>query len=114
MAVDTTILLPLAINNDPLEQLSKMKPMMSMDSDRVQVADLGKASFLDVFKGLYDNVVETNEQVDRDIIDLMLGNTDDIATMMANAEKANVAVDLLVAVKNEVISAYNSIINMQI
>lgn len=114
MAVDTTILLPLAINTDPLEQLSKMKPMMSMDSDRVQVADLGKATFLDVFKDLYDNVVETNEQVDRDAIDLMLGNIDDLATVQANIEKANVAVDLLVAVKNEVISAYNSIINMQV
>lgn len=114
MAIDTTILLPVTTTTQPLEQLSKMQPMKSMGSDRVQVADLGKASFLDIFKGLYDNVVETNEQVDRDAIDLMLGNIDDLATVQANIEKANIAVDLLVAVKNEVISAYNSIINMQI
>jgi len=114
MAVDSTILLPVATSGYPLEQLSAMKPMISMDSDKVQVADLGQATFLDVFKDLYDNVKETNEQVDRDAIDLMLGNIDDLATVNANIEKANVAVDLLVAVKNEVISTYNTIINMQI
>ncbi len=114
MAIDSTILLPVATSGYPLEQLAAMKPMISMDSDRVQVADLGKATFLDVFKDLYDNVKETNEQVDRDAIDLMLGNIDDLATVQANIEKANIAVDLLVALKNEVISTYNTIINMQI
>lgn len=114
MAVDSTILLPVATSGYPLEQLAPMRSMISMDSDRVQVADLGQATFLDIFKGLYDNVVETNEQVDRDAIDLMLGNIDDLATVQANIEKANVAVELLVAVKNEVISTYNTIINMQV
>lgn len=112
MAIDTTLLLQ--NSTQPLEQLTKMKSMVSMGSDAVEVADLGKASFLDIFKGLYDNVVETNEQVDRDAIDLMLGNIDDLATVQVNIEKANTAVDLLVAVKNEVISSYNTIINMQV
>ncbi len=112
MAIDTTLLLQ--NSTQPLEQLTKMKSMVSMGSDSVEVADLGKASFLDIFKGLYDNVVETNEQVDRDAIDLMLGNIDDLATVQVNIEKANTAVDLLVAVKNEVISSYNTIINMQV
>ena len=71
-------------------------------------------TFLDIFKGLVKEVVETNEQVDRDAIDLLLGNIDDLATVQANIEKANTAVDVLVTVKNEVLSAYNSIINMQI
>ena len=72
------------------------------------------ASFLDIFRGMVDNVITTNEQVDRDAIDIMLGNIDDLAAVQANIEKANTAVDLLVTVKNEVLSTYNSIINMQI
>ena len=39
---------------------------------------------------------------------------DNIAEMQANIEKANTAVDVLVTVKNEVLSAYNTIINMQV
>lgn len=99
----------------PLEGMSVMEPMKPMQRDiGKMVLNTDKASFLDIFKGLIDNVIETNEQVDRDTIDIMLGNVDDIATIQANMEKANTAVDVLVAVKNEAISAYNSIINMQI
>lgn len=96
-----------------MEQMNRMDKMSSMNGEN-RVFDPQNASFLDIFKGLYDNVVETNEQVDRDAIDLMLGNVDNIAEMQANIEKANTAVDVLVTVKNEVLSAYNSIINMQI
>lgn len=76
--------------------------------------DANEASFLDIFKGMVDNVVETNEQVDRDAIDLMLGNIDDLAQVQSNITKAGIAVDLLVTVKNEALSAYNTIINMQV
>lgn len=96
-----------------LTALQPMEKMQNMDGTPV-AADIKTASFLDVFRGMVDNVIETNEQVDRDAIDVMLGNIDDLATVQANIEKANTAVELLVTVKNEVISAYNSIINMQV
>lgn len=99
----------------PLNPMAAMQPMTSMNlSPTDKVFQAQNASFLDLFKGLIDNVVETNEQVDRDTIDIMLGNIDDLAQVEANIAKASTAVDLLVTVKNEVISAYNSIINMQI
>lgn len=98
-----------------LDQLSRMDRMKPMESERTLTAiNTDKASFLDVFRGMVDNVIETNEQVDRDAIDVMLGNIDDLATVQANIEKANTAVDMLVTVKNEVLSAYNTIINMQV
>ncbi len=98
---------------DRLDRMVRMNRMRSMDDEYVEV-NVENASFLDIFKGLVNEVVETNEQVDRDAIDLLLGNIDDLATVQANIEKANTAVDVLVTVKNEVLSAYNSIINMQI
>ena len=97
-----------------LERMNRMNRMIHMDADEAVVADPQKASFLDIFKGMVTNVIETNKQVDQDAIDLMMGNIDDLATVQANITKANIAVDLLVSVKNEVISSYNSIINMQI
>lgn len=99
---------------------SRMKPMEAMApmgtdiSDKQYAVNVEDASFLDIFKGMVDNVVETNEQVDRDAIDLMLGNIDDLAQVQANITKAEVAVELLVTVKNEALSAYNTIINMQV
>lgn len=98
-------------NLQPLERMNKMLPM---DAASVPVVDTKNANFLDIFRGLVTNVIETNEQVDKDAIDLLLGNLDNIAEMQANIEKANTAVDVLVTVKNEVLSAYNTIINMQV
>ena len=99
----------------PLNPMAAMQPMTSMNlSPNDKVFQAQNASFLDLFRGLVDNVIETNEQVDRDAIDIMLGNIDDLAQVEANIAKASTAVDLLVTVKNEVLSAYNSIINMQI
>lgn len=98
---------------EPLQRMERMDAMKPMNATEMAL-NVQNASFLDIFRGLVDNVVETNEQVDRDAIDLMLGNIDDIATVQANIEKANTAVDVLVTVKNEVLTAYNSIIGMQI
>ena len=99
----------------PLYPLTPMEPMGPMQSTAAETAiNVEDASFLDIFRGLVDNVVETNEQVDRDAIDLMLGNIDDLAQVQANIEKAAIAVDLLVSVKNEALTAYNTIINMQV
>lgn len=100
---------------DMLVRMKAMEPMTSMNLTTEQLAvNTEEASFLDIFRGLVDNVIDTNEQVDRDAIDLMLGNIDDLAQVQANIEKAAVAVDLLVTVKNEALSAYNTIINMQV
>ncbi len=103
-----------------MNALTRMKPIYSMTpmcedpKKKTYAVDANEASFLDIFKGMVDNVVETNEQVDRDAIDLMLGNIDDLAQVQSNITKAGIAVDLLVTVKNEALSAYNTIINMQV
>lgn len=101
-------------NIGEMQRMERMERMSRMGEEKQYAVNAKDASFLDIFRGMVDNVVETNEQVDRDAIDLMLGNIDDVAQVQANITKAEVAVELLVTVKNEVLSAYNSIINMQI
>ncbi len=98
----------------PIQGLGAMQAMQAMDTSSVMAINTDSASFIDIFRGMVDNVIETNEQVDRDAIDIMLGNIDDLAAVQANITKANTAVELLTTVKNEVLSAYSTIINMQV
>ncbi len=98
----------------PIQGLGAMQTMQPMDAPSATAVNTDSASFIDIFRGMVDNVIETNEQVDRDAIDIMLGNIDDLAAVQANITKANTAVELLTTVKNEVISAYSTIINMQV
>lgn len=97
----------------PIQGLGAMQAMQPLETEKIAI-NTDSASFLDVFRSMVDNVVKTNEQVDRDAIDIMLGNIDDLAQVQANITKANTAVELLTTVKNEVLSAYSTIINMQV
>lgn len=103
-----------------IDDIAEMKPMQEMTPMGMKKSDIQynvnveDASFLDIFKSMVTSVVETNEQVDKDAIDLMLGNIDDLAQVQANITKADTAVELLVTVKNEALSAYNTIISMQV
>ena len=74
---------------------------------------VGAPSFLDVFRNVLDNAVETNEQKDLDAIALAVGETDNIEEITANIQKAQIATELLVAVKNAAYSAYSEIVKMQ-
>ena len=76
--------------------------------------DDGEATFFDVFESLVKNVKETDAQVQKDSIDLMLGDVDDLAQIQVNLEKAATAVDLLVTVKNKAVDAYNEIMRMTV
>lgn len=81
-----------------------------------EAAEQGIATptFLDVFSKIYNDAVETSAQKQEDIFRLMLGDTDNLEQIQANIQKATIAMDLLVNVKNTVVDAYNEIIKMSI
>jgi len=89
-----------------METISQKKQTESTDD--------GEATFFDVFESLVKNVKETDAQVQKDSIDLMLGDVDDLAQIQVNLEKAATAVDLLVTVKNKAVDAYNEIMRMTV
>jgi len=86
-------------------------------SDRKENAEetaVKQPTFLDVFKNIYTDAVETDAQKSEDMIRLMLGETDDIEQIQINLQKAVIANDLFVTVKNTIYDAYNEIIRMNV
>lgn len=70
--------------------------------------------FKEIFSKLIENVEETQAVSAKDAIDVALGDVDDLHSITINTQKATVALELLVTVKNQALSAYNDIIRMQI
>ena len=99
-------IVPLTSSITPMETMSQKK--------QTESADDGEATFFDVFESLVKNVKETDAQVQKDSVDLMLGDVDDLAQIQVNLEKAATAVDLLVTVKNKAVDAYNEIMRMTV
>lgn len=102
-------IVPMSSVVSPLESVSRV-----FDNNEASEEKVEAPTFLDVFKGIYTNAVDANRQKQDDIIDLLLGNTDNIEEVQANIAKAEIATDLLVTVKNTVVDTYNEIIRMSI
>ncbi|NLM62233.1 MAG: flagellar hook-basal body complex protein FliE [Clostridiales bacterium] len=70
--------------------------------------------FSEVIREAYRNLTEQQEIAAMDAFELALGETDDLHTLMINAEKASIALELTVQLTSKALNAYNEIMRMQI
>lgn len=70
------------------------------------------------FKTMLDDAIdavnETQSQTEKDLSALAAGKTDDLHTIMINSAKADLALQMLVQVRNKAIDAYNEIMRINL
>ncbi len=71
-------------------------------------------SFAATLNEAIKGVNELQKSSDKAAQDLATGRTDNIAEVMLSAEKADVALKVMVQVRNKIIDAYNEIMKMQV
>ena len=71
-------------------------------------------SFGAVLKGTIDQVNKVQREADQAIQELATGNEKDIHQTMIALEKATVSFQLMMQVRNKIISAYEEIMRMQV
>lgn len=92
-----------------------ISPVQSVfDSENEQVKEITESTpqFSDVFKEVFNDVQETQQQTNIDAVKLMQGEIDDLHTIYNNMTKASVAVETFVAVKNAAVDAYNQVLQI--
>jgi len=94
----------------PIQPLGDMFDKPKSDEQNA----VGTPTFLDVFKGIVGEANETQTLKTQDMLDLMLGNVDDLERVQANITKAQIAMELLTTTRNTALEAYNEIIKMGI
>lgn len=72
------------------------------------------ASFADTLKQAIGQVNSLQKASDKAGQDLATGRTDDVAGTMIAAEKADIALRVMVQVRNKIIDAYNEVMKMQV
>lgn len=93
----------------------------SIESQRTQVSSpssglnspTGK-SFGDTLKEAIQEVNQLQKVSDKKMQDLATGKTDNIPDVMIAAEKADIALKLMVQVRSKIIDAYQEIMKMQV
>lgn len=92
-----------------------ISPVQSaFDNENEQVKEITESSpqFSDVFKEVFNDVQETQQQTNIDAVKLMQGEIDDLHTIYNNMTKASIAVETFVAVKNAAVDAYNQVLQI--
>ena len=72
------------------------------------------ASFKDMLSDAIESVDQAQAAVQSGNEALLSGQTDDVAQVMIDMEKAQLSLSLVVEVRNKVVDAYNQIMNMQV
>ncbi len=91
----------------PLDTMSQIQEKTTDNSD-------AQASFLDVFKQALQNVEDTQKVSEEDSIKVALGEVDDLHTVKVNLAKAQMALDVLVSMRNTALDAYKEVMSMTI
>ena len=92
-----------------------ISPVQSVfDNENGQVKEISESSpqFSDVFREVFNDVQETQQQTNIDAVKLMQGEIDDLHTIYNNMTKASIAVETFVAVKNAAVDAYNQVLQI--
>lgn len=104
-------IVPLSSAITPLESVEKA---FAPKQPEQSAQKAGEPTFLDAMLGLWENAEEAQAVRNRDMINLMLGDTDSLEQVQMNIAKAQLATELLVNVKNAAVDAYNQIMQMSI
>ncbi|WP_069649615.1 flagellar hook-basal body complex protein FliE [Caloranaerobacter ferrireducens] len=96
-----------------INNISKMKNL-SYVSKSTTISENKKDSFGDFFKEALDKVNSLQKDADRYNRLLATGQVDNIHEVMIASEKANIALQLTLSIRNKVIDAYKEIMRMQI
>ncbi|NLM09515.1 MAG: flagellar hook-basal body complex protein FliE [Clostridiaceae bacterium] len=73
-----------------------------------------KVSFKDVLMNEIYRVSELEKTADAITADFISGKTDNIHSVLIAAEKASIALQLMIEIRDKVIDAYNEIMRMQV
>ncbi len=74
----------------------------------------GGKSFADTLKDAVQSVNQMQKDADKAMQNLATGRTDNVAEVMIATEKADIALKLMVQVRNKIIDAYQEVMKMQV
>jgi flagellar hook-basal body complex protein FliE len=72
----------------------------------------GQPEFMDTLRNAMDQVGQLQGEADGRVAQLLTGNGQDVHSAMIAVEKANLAFQMMVQVRNKIVQAYQQVTNM--
>ncbi len=74
--------------------------------------DAGNSRFLETLRSAVEQVGQLQSEADSTVANMLNGNGQDVHSAMIAVEKANLAFELMVQVRNKIVSAYQEVSRM--
>lgn len=98
---------------DKINLLSSVKSLAGNSANGTE-GSIGGQNFASIFKNALQEVNKLQLEADAASHKLATGKVDDIAPVVIAAEKASIALQLTVQVRNKIVDAYNEVMRMQV
>ena len=80
---------------------------------KTQQSPGGETEFMDTLRNAMDQVGQLQSEADGKVTTLLNGNGQDVHSAMIAVEKANLAFEMMVQVRNKIVAAYQQVSGMQ-
>lgn len=90
------------------------KLISDLDSSQIAVTGPPDQSFTQTLKDSIQQVNTIQSEADQTVVNLMSGKNQDLHETLISLEKASVSFQLMMQVRNKIITAYEEIFRMQI
>ncbi len=93
----------------PINQLSELSPIQSSET-------IGEAAmpFKGIFQGALQNVIETEQKSQENLVLLATGQTDDLHNLTIDSTKAQISLQMLVQLRNKALEAYTEVMRVNL
>lgn len=98
----------------PGQNSVEFKTSQGFQSEISGSGEISGKSFADTLNAAIDKVNTLQKDSDKAIQNLATGRTDNVAEVMIASEKADIALKLMMQVRNKIIDAYQEIMKMQV
>jgi flagellar hook-basal body complex protein FliE len=88
-------------------------PDLSTATSRTAVGSGGQSDFLKTLQGAMDQVEQLHTDAQGKVAGMLDGTGDDVHSAMIAVEKAGLAFEMMVQVRNKIVQAYQTVSQMQ-
>jgi flagellar hook-basal body complex protein FliE len=99
--------------SNPLQGLSTASPDFGVTSSLSPQSGEGGGEFVKTLQDAMSQVSQLQSEADAHVGQLLTGNSQDVHSAMIAVEKASLAFEMMVQVRNKIVQAYQQVSGMQ-
>lgn len=98
----------------PMQPIGSLEEVWQINSQRTGRKEENNSVFKDVIRGVVNDVVSTQKDLEEKQYLLATGQLDDVHMLPIASARAGLAVDLMVQLRNKAMDAYNEIMRISL